>query len=215
LETNVNGQLGSTAANPLFLHNATSQQFEDFLWVFYNECVYSSSSILMLFLTNVLDCVYRSFSIYDASVDTWTSILGFANRWDFQQIRELAIRHLEALDLGLVERILIYQEQDVRRDLILPLYSELVTREAFITPEENSKLGDKTTVLILQARERLRASAKNVKNGINPLPNGVDLTDAVKVLESLLVGFPPTVPLEVSPSSPLTPKVTVSISMVS
>ncbi|KAF5355475.1 hypothetical protein D9758_006332 [Tetrapyrgos nigripes] len=183
-QTTLNGTLGSSSATPLFIHNTTAAHFEEFLWVFYNE----------------------SYSIYDAPVATWARILRFANRWDFPAVRELAIRELEGKDIDLVERILIYQEQDVEIALILPLYNALVAREAFITPQEILRLGYPTAVMILQARERLRTLPADFINGINPLRTGVGLDDAGKVVESLLVDFPRTAPLEVSASSPLTPR---------
>ncbi|KAK7472385.1 hypothetical protein VKT23_000500 [Stygiomarasmius scandens] len=170
--------LGSSLSNPLVLHDVTPEQFEEFLWVFYNP----------------------SHSVYEAAVGTWASILRLANRWDFPEVRKLAIRELESKVLDAVDRILIYQEQDVELDLIIPLYTELVDREAFITPEEYRKLGDKTTVMILQARERLRAKPPNAENDAE-----VD-AEIRKLVEEMIEMFPPTPPLEVSASSPLTPK---------
>ncbi|THV06188.1 hypothetical protein K435DRAFT_23612 [Dendrothele bispora CBS 962.96] len=176
---------GSSLSNALVLHNVTPQQFEKFLWIFYNP----------------------HHSLYEASVGSWASILRLANRWDFPEVRSLAIRELEKQDLSVVDRILIYQEQDVEHELIVPLYSQLVVRNEFITPEEHQKLGDKTTIMLLQARERLRATPSDASEGVKSLPVDMDTGRVQQLLENMMLMFPPTAPLDVSASSPLTPKV--------
>ena len=63
---------GSSLSHPLFLPNVTPDTLAKILWVFYNP----------------------KLSIHETSYKDWTTILGFAVKWSFPKIEELALREL-------------------------------------------------------------------------------------------------------------------------
>ncbi|KXN87077.1 Programmed cell death protein 6 [Leucoagaricus sp. SymC.cos] len=65
------------------------EDFAQFLWVFYND-------------------TYGNYS--KASPDQWKAIMHFAAKWGFNEVKELSVRHLQDAQMGLVERIRLYQE---------------------------------------------------------------------------------------------------------
>lgn len=101
---------------------------------------------------------YRKYSIYDASVDEWTSILKLAHMWDFIEVKELAIRGLEGLhDIPALQKVALYQKYEVDRNLLQAAYTALTVRDEPITVEEGRELGLETALLVAQARETARA----------------------------------------------------------
>jgi hypothetical protein len=100
----------------------------------------------------------RKYSIYDASIDEWTSILKLAHKWDFIEVKELAIRGLESLhDIPALQKVALYQTYEVDRNLLQAAYTALTVRDEPITTEEGRELGLETALLIAQARETARA----------------------------------------------------------
>ncbi|KAI0261292.1 hypothetical protein BC834DRAFT_486177 [Gloeopeniophorella convolvens] len=125
---------GMTEANPVVLHDATSDGFACFLWVFYNP----------------------KYSIYNATPKQWSMILELAQQWGFKEVELLCIRELERLDMSPVDRIYIYQERGIDHTLLLDSYATLTTRDEPIALEEGIKLGIKTSLQIARAREMSR-----------------------------------------------------------
>lgn len=88
------------------------------------------------------------------------------------------------MDMPLISRIRLYQQLKINQKHLLPLYSKLSTRPQGLTKRESEAIGLTTTVLIFNARERLRATPST--NGLSPLPAGLDDGDAEAVLVDLL-----------------------------
>ncbi|KAH9067765.1 hypothetical protein EDB87DRAFT_37252 [Lactarius vividus] len=129
---------GSSDNFPLTLVDISKIEFEHFLWVFYNP----------------------KYSLYDADVDTWTSILKLAHRWEFIEVKALAVRRLERLKdaIAPLQKIVLYQMYDVDRNLLQTAYTALTVRDGHITINEGRELGLQTALLLAQAREDARAT---------------------------------------------------------
>lgn len=146
-------RLGS-AENPICIANSTPAEFAKFLWIFYN----------------------KTYSDYNATSDEWISILKLACEYDFAQVKDLAIRGLDGMNLSTVERLCIYQLYRVGPSHIVPLLAELCVRNEGPTDEETERLGIKTSLVIFRARENLRSH----------IPADVDHGIAVSTVCSLI-----------------------------
>ncbi len=113
----------------------------------------------------------------------WVAILRLAYDWSFPEVKALAIRELERKTINLVERIILYQECKVDQSLLVPLFAKLCSRDEPLSTEESLRLGVETTVRIFQARERLRSSSLDGLK--SPLPNNVDHTNVMQVVEEV------------------------------
>lgn len=154
---------GLTDKAPILLENISPEDFETFLWVFYNP----------------------RYSIYDTSVEKWKVILKLADSWGFREVKELAVRELHKKpQLKLVDRLALYQDHKVDPCHLIPLYALLCARDTPLSVDESKILGLETTVLIATMRERLRALPTN--GGRSPLPDGLDLPDVFMALEKVL-----------------------------
>ncbi|EPQ55220.1 hypothetical protein GLOTRDRAFT_76535 [Gloeophyllum trabeum ATCC 11539] len=125
---------GTSDANPFPIEDATSVDFSRFLWVFYNPL----------------------YSLYNASIEEWTSILKLAYLWRFAEVKKLAVRELEKQYIAPVPKIALYNRYDVDRNLLLPSYSVLTTRDEPISMAEGMDLGLETSLLLARARELAR-----------------------------------------------------------
>lgn len=117
-----------------------------------------------------------------ATQHDWKTILRIAAKWGFDQVRELAVRHLENTDIDLVNRIKLYKEHGVAQKHLFPLYMQLAVRRELITLDEAQILGMETLVKIHSVRERIRAPVikeqplhSPVRKDVNPK----DITDIV------------------------------------
>lgn len=132
----VSGQhrLGASDNDPLVLHDVKEIDFTRFLWVFYNP----------------------KYSIYDAPTEDWAAILGLAHYWQFSEVKELVVRELEKQTIASIYKIVIYHRYDVDRGLLLPAYTDLVSRERTLSFDEAKDLGLETSLMIMTARELVR-----------------------------------------------------------
>lgn len=120
--------------------------------------------------------------MYDASVDDWQCILDLADRWDFNEVKELAVRELhKKKELDLVHKMSLYQKYKVDPRHLVPLYAELCARDTPLNLEESKILGLETVVLINSTRERLRADPSS--EGRSPLPSGLEEDDVFRTIE--------------------------------
>ncbi|KAG2023355.1 hypothetical protein CC2G_001017 [Coprinopsis cinerea AmutBmut pab1-1] len=161
---------GSSDNEPIFFEDVTPEAFEKLCWVFYNP----------------------RYSLYDASVDDWSSILGLAHKWGFPQVKALAVRELEKKDFDDIDRIVVYHNNDVDRNLLIPRYAALCARETPLTLPEGMKLGMETTLAIASAREYVRAIklADGSRSPISPTVEGEELASMIRDL----FGIPPPAP---------------------
>ncbi|KAF5390234.1 hypothetical protein D9757_002956 [Collybiopsis confluens] len=146
--------------NPVVL-NVTSEEFQQFLWIFYNPV----------------------YSYEEAKLGDWATILTVACRFKFPEVKKLAVRHLEQIDLDLVERISLYQECNADEDLLIPLYSQLCAREKTLSLAETHKLGYETAVMVFQAREHLRSPSDR---GKSPLPDDIEEEEVEDTIRDLM-----------------------------
>ncbi|KAJ8076676.1 hypothetical protein AAF712_000309 [Marasmius tenuissimus] len=162
LLSNFNNGRGTTIPTAIKLHKATSEEFERFLWVFYNE----------------------KWGIFQAPVEHWVSILKLSHIWCFPEVKALAVRELQQLRMPAVDRVAAYQNYEVDEELIFPLIMQLCRREDNLDFEEAQKLGMATAVCIYRGRELLRAAPGS--GGKSPLPTGLDEQDAERQLKDIL-----------------------------
>ncbi|KAF8841712.1 hypothetical protein BDN67DRAFT_900865 [Paxillus ammoniavirescens] len=164
--------LGSTDNNAYTLDDVKSEDFARFLWVFYNP----------------------KYSLYEAPLETWLSILKLANRWNFDNVKELSVRELEKLTIEPVEKVAIYHDHNISRLYLIPSYVDICKRDKPLSFTEGMKLGMETVLRIADARERVRQHAS--ESGVRT-PTFDDFEDAeveVLIREVFGLGSRPTSP---------------------
>ena len=134
------------------LSNTSKVEFERLLWVFYNPYVAVDTPFS---LPLIFRC--RKYSLYEADVEEWTSVLKLANQWDFVEVKALAVRELQRLSMDPLQRILLYRKYAVNGVHLQKAFTELTIREKRITVDEGRELGLETMVQLADARERARA----------------------------------------------------------
>ncbi|KAI9568843.1 hypothetical protein HD554DRAFT_678570 [Boletus coccyginus] len=179
--SNNNGdqELGSTDSNAYTLEDVKSEDFARFLWVFYNP----------------------KYSIYEAPLETWLSILRLANRWSFDSVKELSVRELEKIEIEAVEKISIYHENNISRLYLIPSYVDVCKRDKSLSFTEGMKLGMETVLRIAEAREKLRL--KYSESGIRS-PTCDDFEDEeveTLIREIFSLGARPTSPISATSPS--------------
>jgi hypothetical protein len=132
-----------TPNRPYIIHDIKSDEFADFVWVWYNP----------------------AYSFSKQGKQKWLTILQLATLWEFGDIKQLAIRQLEKLKLDPIEKIITYKQYSVDSELLLPSYVSLCTSPTLPSPEEGRILTLETVLRIASARERvlLRASELGCK----------------------------------------------------
>lgn len=134
---------GGSESSAIILHDVTPDDFAKFLWVFYNP----------------------KYSIYKAPIDNWKVILRLAHQWKFPEVKALVIRELQKPNMLMshIDRIVLYHDYEVNRNLLLPHYASLVERDAPLSLEEGLSLKMDTTINVYTARERIRSMSSPVK----------------------------------------------------
>lgn len=84
--------------------------------------------------------------------DHWVTILDLATRWKFPNVRDLAVRQLQKIDIKPVERILMYDKYNLDKSLLLPAYT-LLCRQPSRYVEDGEQLGMSIVLKISEARE--------------------------------------------------------------
>ncbi|KAJ7099477.1 hypothetical protein B0H15DRAFT_771079, partial [Mycena belliarum] len=127
-------RIGTADDNAIMLDNVKSADFAKLLWVFYNP----------------------KYSLYDATVEDWATILGLAHRWEFAEVKNLAVRELEKLELPDIDRIVLYKKFAVDETYLIPRYTALCERPELLTVEEGLRLGMEIVIPLSRARECAR-----------------------------------------------------------
>jgi hypothetical protein len=126
----------------------------------------------------------RKYSLYDATVEEWTSILKLAHTWDFVGVKDLALRELERLVIPPLRKIVIYHSYAIDRRLLLAAYMAFAVRDEPISIEEGQELGLETALQLARAREFVRAPAtggKRIKDAHSPVNvAGADLDALIR-----------------------------------
>lgn len=133
---------GSSDNNAYTLEDVKSEDFARFLWVFYNP----------------------KYSLYEAPLETWLSILHLANRWSFNDVKELTVRELEKIQIEPVDKIATYHEYSINKLFLIPAYIAVCKRDKPLTFAEGMQLGMETVLRVADARERARQRA--AENGV-------------------------------------------------
>lgn len=100
---------------------------------------------------------FRKYSIYEAGVEEWSSILKLAHKWDFIEVQAFALRELEQLEMPALDKIILYHDHDIDRNLLQAAYTALTVRDEPITIDEGYQLGLEIALRFAQAREMARA----------------------------------------------------------
>jgi len=155
-----------TTDSPVVLDGITAEEFEMFLWVFYNP----------------------KYSLYNADVETWKTILHLAHTLEFKEVKELAVRELHLKpEFPLVEKMALYQHHHVDPRHLVPLFAELCSRDTPPTLEESKILGPDSTYLVYSTRERLRVQPFSDSDECrSPLPSGLEEKDVFSAIEDFL-----------------------------
>ncbi|KAG1810552.1 uncharacterized protein BJ212DRAFT_1278788 [Suillus subaureus] len=139
-------QDGTSDDSAFRVEDVTSDDFATLLWVWYSP-------------------MYR----LDRKLsDNWLVILELSTRWQFLEMRKLAVEQLQNLKMDPVEKIAIYNKYEIDKSLLLPEYKHLCTREGQMSIEEGEKVGLLTVLAIHQAREHaMKSAAANERRSLN------------------------------------------------
>jgi len=176
---------GSSDNNPFVLEETLIVDFERLLWVFYNP----------------------QYSIYNGTVEEWSSILHLAHQWDFLEVKAFALRELEQHEIDPLQKVILYHTHEIDRDLLRASYIALTERNEPITIEEGRVLGLETALTLARAREMARVPVFAGKKPGTPRSNitlgSAEMDTLIKDLFNLSL---PDVPAErPRPPTPQTP----------
>lgn len=110
-------------------------------------------------------------------------ILGLAVRWDFPEVKALAIRELEKKkDIPDSKRIKLYHANNVDRNTLIPYYARLCEREAHLTREEGEDIGMDTVIMVSAGRGEVRAARldSGIRSPITPTFHGEELHSVIR-----------------------------------
>ena len=193
---------GTSDNNPFVLEDTLKVDFERLLWVFYNEHVLHSSFPMF---SNVC---FRKYSIYEADVEEWSSILKLAHQWDFLEVKDFALRELEQLEMPALDKIILYHTHDIDRNLLQAAYTALTVRDESITIDEGYQLGLETALRLAHAREIARAPGRRAGAARSPINiTGPELDTLINRLFNLSLPDASNATTE-RPVTPQTPTVT-------
>ncbi|KAF7289309.1 BTB domain-containing protein [Mycena indigotica] len=151
-------KLGTSDDSAILLEGVRSEAFSKLLWVFYNP----------------------KYSLYDATVEDWSTILELADKWGFVEVKNLCVRQLEKLEMLDVDRIVLYHDFHVDERFLVPRYVALCERPELLTVEEGLRLGMHTVIALTRARECARNSASSGMRSPSPASmSEKELTDII------------------------------------
>lgn len=155
-------QDGTSDDSAIRVQDVTSVDFATLLWVWYSP----------------------KYRLDKKSSDNWLVILELSTRWQFLEMKKLAVEQLQNLKMDPVEKIAIFNKYEIDRSLLLPEYKHLCTREGQMSIEEGEKVGLLTVLAIHQARERAMKSA-GAKECRSLTPADVDDEELEQILKDI------------------------------
>lgn len=111
----------------------------------------------------------RNYSVYEASIEEWASILRLADVWQCDKIRDLAFRELDKLDVPHVERVLLTTQYDARAEWLEKALENLAGRPEPLSLDEGKLLGVELTVRVAALREQ--QIRKRIQKGFSHSPS--------------------------------------------
>lgn len=130
-------QKGASDSSAYRLYDVTIADFSKFLWVWYSPSHRRESK----------------------DKDHWLTILELSTRWQFPDMKKLAVDELQKLDIEPVEKIVTYDRYNIDRSLLLPAFKLLCKRASRMSAEEGEQLKMPIVLGIHEARERAIRSA--------------------------------------------------------
>ena len=112
-------------------------------------------SHLIFFCVAYSKITHRKYE-YIASIEKWKSILSLAHRWQFNEVKELAIREMSKQYITPIDRAVWARDYDVDRDWHVTAFAALGARKQALTLEEGRRLGLEYVLQIHELRERIR-----------------------------------------------------------
>jgi hypothetical protein len=109
--------------------------------------------------------------------------LKLAHQWNFIEVKALAVRELETLQIPPLSKIVLYQKYAIDRKLLQPALTALTMRDEPLTIEEGRDLSLETALELARAREIARAPVFNSKKSGPRSPvnlAGVELDALIK-----------------------------------
>lgn len=98
--------------------------------------------------------MFRKYSVYEASIEEWTSILRLAHLWQCDEVRDLVFRELDKLDVPHVERVLLTTRYDARAEWREKAIEDLAGRQESLSLDDGKQLGIELTVRVAELREQ-------------------------------------------------------------
>lgn len=112
------------------------------------------------------------------------SILELAHRWAFSEVKDLAVRQLEKINMPDVQRIVIYQKYEVDKALLVPRYAALCAREEPLGIREGLELGLETALMLARGRECARSPPRS-DGARSPSPANIKEDDMHGIIKTL------------------------------
>lgn len=91
-----------------------------------------------------------------------------SNEWSFVEVKNLAIRELEKLDIEPIEKVYIYHLYLIDRAYLVTSYAAICTRPVPLNLHEGRRLGLETALKVAEARERIRAVTSEKSGARSP-----------------------------------------------
>jgi len=102
----------------------------------------------------------------------------------FHEVKGLGVRELQKkskAELPLIDKMALYEKYKVDPRHLVPLYTELYERDERLTLSEVKIPGLEATLLVSNAREKLRANPSG--EGRSTLPEGMETGDVFRAVE--------------------------------
>lgn len=79
--------------------------------------------------------------------------------WSFSEVKSLAVRELEKLEIEPIQKVYLYHRFNISRTYLIASYSSICVRPETLNLHEGELLGLQTTLKVAEARERIRSIA--------------------------------------------------------
>lgn len=105
------------------------------------------------------------YSLYEASQKEWEDILELAYLWRFPEVKALALRELDAFDMTLVNRVVMYSRFQAPTQILVALLGQLCMRDATLSMQEVTQLGWDRAGKVLYVRDWVHSPPSEISEG--------------------------------------------------